>query len=92
MLAVYKLLFNQSVRCYNAISQGAVYRFLTVLRRKYNVIFAIIFNVSLAMPLYHYSLLLKLAGSKEAIFYSAHRGDRAILRLAARGGSLPKLD
>jgi hypothetical protein len=53
------------------------------------MISAIMFNVSLALPLSHNGLLIELAGSKEAIFLSARRDGRAYSCLTARGGGLP---
>jgi hypothetical protein len=50
---------------------------------------AIMFNVSLALPLSHNGLLIELAGSKEVIFLSARRNGRAYSCLTARGGGLP---
>jgi hypothetical protein len=57
-----------------------------------DMISAIMFNVSLALPLSHNGLLIELAGSKEAIFLSAHRNGRAYSCLTAKGGGLPGFD
>jgi hypothetical protein len=53
------------------------------------MISAIMFNVSLVVPLSHNGLLIELAGSKEVIFLSARRNSRAYSCLTARGGGLP---
>jgi len=53
------------------------------------MIFAIMFNVSLALPVSHNGFLLELAGSKEAIFIHARRFGGAYSSLTAKGGGLP---
>jgi hypothetical protein len=52
------------------------------------MISAIMFNVSLALPLSHNGLLIELAGSKGAILRPARRNGRAYSCLTAKGGGL----
>ena len=74
----------------NISPQCAVYPFPPVFRHEDYVVFAIMFHLSLALPLSHHGLLVELAGSWRPLF-SARRNARGYSCLTAKGGGLPKL-